>query len=133
MSPAIAPAGHFREVFLEIFMVNDRINHMILGNLDPNAWRAKPPRRGVRTIAAMFTHMHNVRRKWVRLSAPHLKLPAPLDRTRCTQKQAPSPKALSVARRCSLKPSLLPTLASSSSVGTAGPGLGQAERPCLPT
>lgn len=94
------PASDFREVFRETFIVNDRVNQMILGNLDPNAWRAKPPGRGVRTIAAIFTHMHNVRRKWLRLSAPHLKLPAQLDRTRCTQKQACSALAES-AQRCS--------------------------------
>jgi uncharacterized damage-inducible protein DinB len=29
-----------------------------------------------------------MRRKWLRLSAPHVKLPAPLDRVSCTQKQA---------------------------------------------
>ena len=33
--------------------------------------RAKPPGKA-RTIAAIFTHMHNVRSKWIRLSAPHL-------------------------------------------------------------
>ncbi|MCL6450192.1 MAG: DinB family protein, partial [Acetobacteraceae bacterium] len=43
--------------------------------------------RNVRTIAAMFTHMHNIRRKWLRLSAPHLKAPKELDRRNCTQRQ----------------------------------------------
>src|SRR5262249_35543711 len=42
----------------------------------------------VRTIAAIFSHVHNIRRKWVRLSAPKVKLPAELDRRKCTQKQA---------------------------------------------
>lgn len=52
-----------------------------------------------RTIAAIFTHMHNVRCKWLRLSAPHLKVPAQLDRTRCTQQKARIALAES-ARRC---------------------------------
>jgi uncharacterized damage-inducible protein DinB len=78
--------------FGECFLLNDRVNQLLLEHLDPKAWRAKPPGvdrgGGVRTIAAIFTHMHNVRRKWLRLSAPHLELLAELDQTRCTQKQA---------------------------------------------
>ena len=101
MPRAIAPpASDFRQVSVEIFIVNDRLNQLILENLQPKAWRAKPPGRGVRTIAAIFTHIHNVRRKWLRLSAPHLQLPAPLDRTRCTPRQARSALAES-AQRCS--------------------------------
>jgi uncharacterized damage-inducible protein DinB len=92
-----------RDVLLETFAVNDAINQFLLGQLDPRAWRAAPPGtkgRAGRTIAAIFAHMHNVRRKWLRLSAPHLKLPAQLDRTRCTQRQASAALAES-ARRCS--------------------------------
>jgi uncharacterized damage-inducible protein DinB len=89
-----------RQALLEIFTVNDRINQFILENLDPRAWKAKPPGRNPRTIAAIFTHVHNMRRKWLRLSAPHLKQPAQLDRTRCTQKQARTALAES-AERCS--------------------------------
>jgi hypothetical protein len=44
---------------------------MIIEHLDPAAWKAKPPGK-TRTIAAIFTHVHNVRAKWVRLTAPHL-------------------------------------------------------------
>jgi len=73
---------------LETYAVNDRMNQLILEHLDPRAWRARAPGNKSRTIAAIFAHMHNVRRKWLRLSAPHLKLPAQLDRTRCTPLQA---------------------------------------------
>jgi len=73
---------------IETVAVNDRINQLILENLAPQAWTAKPPGRNARTIAAIFVHMHNVRRKWIRLSAPHMRLPAQLDRTHCTQRQA---------------------------------------------
>ena len=96
----VPSASDFGQVFLETFLVNDRMNQMILENLDSRAWRAKLPGRNVRTIAGIFAHVHNVRRKWVRLSAPHLKLPAPLDRTRCTPKQAQAAFAES-AKRCS--------------------------------
>lgn len=89
-----------REVLLESFAVNDVINQLLLQHLNPRVWRAQPPSRGSRTIAAIFSHVHNIRRKWLRLSAPHLQLPAELDRRRCTQRQAGVALAQS-ARRCS--------------------------------
>jgi uncharacterized damage-inducible protein DinB len=89
-----------REVLLETFAVNDALNQLILRHLDPRAWNAKPPGRNARTIAAIFTHVHNIRRKWLRLSAPHLKLPSELNRASCTQKQAREAFAES-GKRCS--------------------------------
>ena len=56
---------------VQIFAANERMNQLLIEHLDAAAWRAKPP-GNVRTIAAIFTHMHNVRCKWVRLTAPHL-------------------------------------------------------------
>jgi uncharacterized damage-inducible protein DinB len=88
-----------RDVLLETWGVNDAINQLILEHLDPHAWRAKPPGGKARTIAAIFAHVHNIRRKWLRLSAPHLELPAQLDRTRCTPRQASAALAAS-AQRC---------------------------------
>ncbi len=70
-----------------IFAVNQQMNQLVLEHLDPAAWKAKPP-GDVRTIAAIFTHMHNVRCKWIRLTAPHLKVPAQLNRANCTPQQA---------------------------------------------
>ena len=69
------------------FAVNEEINQLLIERLDPGAWLAKTPGTRTRTIAAIFVHMHHVRRKWIRLSAPHLPLPAELDR-HCTQAQA---------------------------------------------
>jgi uncharacterized damage-inducible protein DinB len=89
-----------RESLLESYAVNDRMNQLILAHLDLRAWRAKPDGRNARTIAAIFSHMHNMRRKWLRLSAPHIKLPTQLDRTRCTQRQA-SRALTESALRCS--------------------------------
>ena len=94
------PGSDFREALLEAYAVNDEINQFILKHLDPRAWRAKPPSHNARTIAAIFAHMHNVRRKWLRLSAPHIKLPVQLDRTLCTQKQVSAALAKS-AKLCS--------------------------------
>src|SRR5580704_2207363 len=92
------PASDILQAMLETYLVNDRMNQFVLEHLDPRAWRAKPPGGNARTIAAIFAHMHNVRRKWLRLSAPHLKLPAELDRSRCTQKQARAALAVSATR-----------------------------------
>ena len=89
----------FHQVLLESYAVNDQMNQLILEHLDARAWRAKPPGGNGRTIAAVFSHMHNIRRKWLRLSAPHLKLPAELDRTRSTPRQARIALRQS-ARRC---------------------------------
>jgi len=63
------------------------MNQILIEHLDPPAWRAKPP-GNARSIAAIFTHMHNVRCKWVRLTAPHLKVPPRLNRLHCTPQQA---------------------------------------------
>jgi uncharacterized damage-inducible protein DinB len=82
---------------VQIFAVSERINQMLIEHLDPAAWKSKPPGK-TRTIAAIFTHMHNVRTKWVRLTAPHLKVPRQLDRTHCTPQQARTGLAESAAR-----------------------------------
>ncbi len=82
---------------LHIFAANDRMNQILIEHLDPAAWRAKPPGK-VRTIAAIFTHMHNVRCKWVRLTAPHLKIPRQINRARCSPQEARAGLAESAAR-----------------------------------
>jgi uncharacterized damage-inducible protein DinB len=82
---------------VRIFAANERMNQILIERLDPAAWRATPPGK-TRTIAAIFTHMHNVRAKWVRLTAPHLKVPAQLNRAHCTPRQARSGLAESAAR-----------------------------------
>lgn len=82
------------------FLINDQMNQLLLDHLAPQAWRAKLPGMKGRTVADIFSHVHNMRCKWLRLSAPHLKLPAQLNRTRCTPRQAQ--KALGEsARLCS--------------------------------
>ena len=80
-----------------IFAANERMNQVLIEHLDPTAWRANPPGK-VRTIAAIFTHMHNVRAKWVRLTAPHLGVPALLNRAHCTPLEARVALAESAAR-----------------------------------
>ncbi|MGA3046698.1 MAG: DinB family protein [Terracidiphilus sp.] len=88
------------QVASKMFAANDRINQLLIENLDPTLWTAKLPAKAgtqIRTISAMFTHMHNVRTKWIRLSAPHLKAPAQLNRAHCTPPQARAGLAESAA------------------------------------
>ncbi len=92
--------NELRQVLVESYAVNERMNQIILDHLDPAAWRAKAPGSKARTIAAIVAHVHNIRRKWLRLSAPYLRLPAPLNRASCTQKQARA-ALLESAARCS--------------------------------
>jgi len=82
---------------VRIFAANDRLNQILIEHLDPTIWQAAPPGKA-RTIAAIFTHMHNVRTKWVRLTAPHLKVPRQLHRADCTPQQARAGLAESGAR-----------------------------------
>jgi len=82
---------------VRIFAVNDRLNQMLIEHLDPAVWKAKPLGK-VRSIAAIFAHVHNVRCKWIRLSAPHLKVPPQLNRAHCTSHQASAALAQSAAR-----------------------------------
>lgn len=88
------------QALVESYAVNERMNQIVLEHLHPEAWRATLPGRKSRTIAAIVSHVHNIRRKWLRLSAPHLKLPPTLDRSSCTQKGAQA-ALLESAARCS--------------------------------
>jgi uncharacterized damage-inducible protein DinB len=87
---------------VRIFSAQERMNQVLIEHLEPAAWRARPPiakpSNNARTIAAIFTHMHNVRCKWVRLTAPHLKVPTQLNRAHCTPQQARAGLAESGAR-----------------------------------
>lgn len=103
-----AVARDLCQALVESYAVNDRMNQLVLEHLDPGAWRAKLPGSKGRTIAAIFSHVHNIRRKWLRLSAPHLKLPAPLDRGRCSLKQAGAALAESAACCCECSRTLWP-------------------------
>jgi uncharacterized damage-inducible protein DinB len=96
------------QVLVESYAVNERMNQIVLEHLDPAAWRAQLLGSRGRTIAAIFAHVHNIRRKWLRLSAPHLKLPASLDRADCTQKQARLALAESAARCSEMLADVLP-------------------------
>jgi hypothetical protein len=56
------------QVLVESYAVNERMNQIVLEHLDPAAWRAKLAGSKGRTIAAIVAHVHNIRRKWLRLA-----------------------------------------------------------------
>ena len=95
-----AQLAEIRDSLLETYASNDAMNQLILSRLDPRACRAQTPRQKGegRTIAALFAHLHNSRLTWLRLSAPHLKCPPPLDPHRCTMKQAAAAHRKSAAQ-----------------------------------
>jgi uncharacterized damage-inducible protein DinB len=96
-TPRPRPHTHSALPPLSIFAANERLNEFLLDHLAPEVWTATPP-GSVRTIAAIFTHMHNVRAKWIRLTAPHLTIPAQLNRAHCTPQQARKALAESATR-----------------------------------
>jgi uncharacterized damage-inducible protein DinB len=99
-SQSDAALAEIRVALIETYAANDAMNQLILAHLDRRAWRAKPvgEKRGGRTIAAIFAHLHNVRLKWLRLSAPHLKRPTALNPHRCTMRQTAGALKKSVAQ-----------------------------------
>jgi uncharacterized damage-inducible protein DinB len=72
---------------LNAFNTNNRINHYLIDNLPPAAWRAKPPDGKGRTIAAIVAHMHNVRVMWLKATKAE-EIPGQLDRATVTPAQA---------------------------------------------
>jgi uncharacterized damage-inducible protein DinB len=95
---AAVNASDLHQGMPEAYAVNDRMNQILLEHLDPRAWRGRLPGSKGRTIADIFSHVHNVRLKWLRLSAPHLRRPSQLHHAHCTQKQVSKALAESAAR-----------------------------------
>ena len=100
-SASVPPVDLDHEM-VQAYAINDRMYQLLLRHLDPRAWRARIPGERGRTIAAIIAHVHHVRCKWLRLSAPQLKQPTRLERTRCTQKEASEALAESAARCCEM-------------------------------
>lgn len=86
---------------VRMLAANDRMNQLLIEHLDAAAWTAKPPGK-VRPIVAIFTHMHNVRCKWIRLTAPHSKFqPSSTGHTApCSRRSRDWRRAPPGAQRC---------------------------------
>lgn len=66
---------------------SERLNQYLLERLDPAAWRAQVAGEG-RTIAAIVTHVHNVRHMWLAVAAKEFPAPEKLDRRTASLEEA---------------------------------------------
>lgn len=85
---------------VEAWIVNERMNQLLLEHLDPRAWNEPPPlsKKGTgRTIAAIVAHLHNVRHMWLVVSAKGSPAPAKIERSSVTIEQARTALARSSA------------------------------------
>jgi uncharacterized damage-inducible protein DinB len=83
------------EALLNAYSTNDKITRYLVENLTDEAWRAEPPGGKGRTVAAIVSHIHNVRVMWLKAGAKGSKIPDQLDRHTVTRQQAL--KALAVS------------------------------------
>lgn len=54
------------DALLEMYAANNRITCYLIENLPEEAWRAEPPGGKGRTVAAIASHIHNVRGMWLK-------------------------------------------------------------------
>lgn len=85
---AAAAAWSLAESLLNAFETNERINQFLLENLPEEAWRAEPPGGKGRNIAAIVSHMHNVRVMWLKAAAKGSEIPEQLEKSKATVLQA---------------------------------------------
>jgi len=78
MPKKVAAPFALSEALLSAFDTNDRINQYLVENVPKEAWRADPPAKKGRTVAAIVAHMHNVRVMWPKATSG--KAPAQLER-----------------------------------------------------
>jgi len=111
------PAGSL----LLALATNERMNQDLLDHIDDAVWNAKPAGPCGRTIAAIFAHMHNVRRMWLKVVAKDVAIPPKLERASVTREEAKdalvlSHTALDEVLRKSLTAGIVPNF----SAGPAG-------------
>jgi len=76
------------DALLDAYRTNDKITRYLVENLTDEAWRAEPPGGKGRTIAAIVSHIHNVRIMWLKAAVKGGKIPEQLDRHTVTRNQA---------------------------------------------
>jgi len=76
------------DALLNAYATNDNITRYLIGNLDPKAWRAEPPGGKGRTVAAVVSHLHNVRVMWLKVINKDGAIPEQLDRHTVTPGEA---------------------------------------------
>ena len=75
-SPA---ALDLKRSLLDTFAINQKSNELLLANVSDVAWHMPTPTGKGRTIAAIASHIHNVRVMWLSAADKTAKLPAKLD------------------------------------------------------
>ena len=75
------------EALISAYATNNRINVYLLEALEEEAWRAEPPDGKGRTIAAIASHMHNVRLMWLK-AVGATSIPPKLERSSVTKAEA---------------------------------------------
>ena len=85
-----------KKAIREVWAVNEAMNQLLLEHIAPRAWRAEPPAGG-RTLAAIFSHIHNDRLLWMTVWAKGRRRPAHTSRHTVTKKQAAAALARSAA------------------------------------
>jgi uncharacterized damage-inducible protein DinB len=91
------PPVDLARAVLECWRTHERINQFLLDALPPESWDAKPPSGKGRTIAAIVSHVHNVRHMWLVVSAKEHAAPPKLERATVTLAEAK--KALAASAR----------------------------------
>ena len=76
------------EALLNAYATNDKITRYLVENLADEVWTAEPPGGKGRTVAAIVSHIHNVRVMWLKAAAKGSKIPDQLDRHTVTRQQA---------------------------------------------
>jgi len=79
----------WKTAILDVLAIDEGANQALLKHVHPKVWRAELPEgSGKKTIASTFAHIHNARLMWLKMTGKRTGLPAPLDRHRCTKRQA---------------------------------------------
>jgi uncharacterized damage-inducible protein DinB len=84
MKSALAPGTKvasldLKRSLLETFAINQKANELLLANVNEEVWQAPTPTGKGRNIAAIASHIHNVRLMWLSAADKTGKLPPKLD------------------------------------------------------
>jgi len=82
------PAFDIGPSLVRAFMMNERVNQILIGLLPARIWREFPPGSKRRNVATSFAHIHNVRCMRLKMSALASRAPGRLDRSTLTPDQA---------------------------------------------
>ncbi len=76
------------QALIEAYLVNERINQVLLDLIPEEIWRVSPACSKRRNIATTFAHIHNVRVMRLKMSAKGFPVPERLNRAQVTPDEA---------------------------------------------